>query len=408
MVQGPSGNASGGFISGRSRVACATRAERGPVFRPVSACSSAVTLLALIVAGGCQSHLNQQLLERELRLQEDQIYRLQDVLDEKMSRLEHVVQENVSLRRQLGYSDGQASRGAVSQPAAGPRSRSGPPTAGGSGPLLVPPTIDLSEPGAAPAPRAPSSPSAAPPTLEGVPPLPESPPSTGLPATRDSDAPAASAAIPEVTLPSSDALDDPGAEFPGTDDGPSFEPVFGTPQAAAPRMLDAEARQATALLPPGQARSLSSPNEGGIIEQLSYAQPALLTSAAGTPERIVINRELTGLVDADGDGVAEGVSIVFEPRDAAERLVEAVGDVSVAIHEAAVTATPPLLASWSVPALEVTSTFRRTSRSRGIRLLLPWPGRPPHDQGGTVHVRLVTADGRSFDADAPISFDSHR
>lgn len=68
--------------------------------------SGAVCLgLAAVIAGGCKSDLNQQLLERELRYQEDQIYQLQDTLAEQCARLEHVAGENASLRRQLGVSE---------------------------------------------------------------------------------------------------------------------------------------------------------------------------------------------------------------------------------------------------------------------------------------------------------------
>lgn len=398
MVHDPAGTAAGRSFASVARRQRTSRA----IGRPTHPLVPAVTLAVIVAAGGCQSHLNQQLLERELRLQEDQIYRLQDVLDEKMSRLEHVVQENASLRKQLGYGDRETTRGVTSR-SGGSQSPPGAARTGGGGPALVPPTIDLSAPGAAPAPRTLPPPSA-PPMLEGVPPLPAAPPPTSTPPTRDSDAPPASAAIPEVMLPGPEAFPDGGIEPATPDDGPSFAPVFGTPQAAAPRVLDDEARQATALLPPDQPHAPRAARGRDTIEQLSFTQPAPLVAARGAPERIVINRELTGPVDADGDGVAEGVAVVFEPRDAAERLVEAVGDVSVAISEAAVTGAPTMLATWTVPADEATATFRRTSRSRGIRLLLPWPGPSPRGLAGTVHVRLVSADGRSFDADAPISF----
>ena len=57
-----------------------------------AAAAFVVAVLGCVLVG-CQSHtLNSQLLERELRLQEDQIYRLQDVLDEKCARLEYVAQ----------------------------------------------------------------------------------------------------------------------------------------------------------------------------------------------------------------------------------------------------------------------------------------------------------------------------
>lgn len=390
----------GSRAPGTSSMRCRRRLVHSLLVRRLSL---TMMLAVLMAAGGCQSHLNQQLLERELRLQEDQIYRLQDVLDEKISRLEHIVQENASLRKQLGYGDRETTRGVTSR-GGGSQPPSGSARSGGGGAALVPPTIDLSVPGAAPAPRTLPPPSA-PPMLEGVPPLPAAPPATGTPSTRDSDAPPASAAIPEVTLPGPEAFPDGGIEPANPDDGPSFAPVFGAPQAAAPRVLDDAARQATALLPPDQPDAPGGAARGrDTIEQLSFTQPAHLAAAGGAPERIVINRELTGPFDADGDGVAEALAVVFEPRDAAERLVEAVGDVSIAISEAAVTGAPATLATWTVPADEATATFRRTSRSRGVRLLLPWPGQPPRGLAGTVHVRLVTAYGPSLDADAPISF----
>jgi len=120
-----------------------------------------VLLLATALAAGCKSDLNQQLLERELRYQEDQIYQLQDELQEKCARLERAAQENVSLRRQLGVDD--------HDPAAAPRQNPVRPRPAAAVPGLVPPAIE------APAlPR--SGPAAAeplaPPALDGVPPLP--------------------------------------------------------------------------------------------------------------------------------------------------------------------------------------------------------------------------------------------
>ena len=53
--------------------------------------SLAFALACLIsVFAGCKSDFNQQLLERELRLQEDQIYQLQDELSDKCVRLDMV------------------------------------------------------------------------------------------------------------------------------------------------------------------------------------------------------------------------------------------------------------------------------------------------------------------------------
>jgi hypothetical protein len=126
-------------------------------------------------AAGCKSDLSQQLLERELRMQEDQIYQLQDELQDKCVRLDHVAGENQSLRRQLGYGDAAADRAGAAR-GRGPLTLPTP-----AEPVLVPPAIDLpgSGPAGSPAARPPASPAApatiAPPALDGVPPLPVEP-----------------------------------------------------------------------------------------------------------------------------------------------------------------------------------------------------------------------------------------
>ena len=149
-----------------------------------SGAAAGLVVALVIVAAGCKSDLNQQLLERELRYQEDQIYYLQDELEEKQSRLAQVAGENTSLRRQLGVGDSDDAT-----PARGGRTRS--------------PRV----PAAAPIPSATQVPDSAPrgggppidlspPTLEGVPALPAEP--VVPPATRDSLSlpPAAAAILP--------------------------------------------------------------------------------------------------------------------------------------------------------------------------------------------------------------------
>ena len=123
--------------------------------------------MAVIAAGGCKSDLNQQLLERELRYQEDQIYQLQDELQDKCDRLNHVAGENASLRKQLGVS-------AADDPAPARAGRGRMPAVPPA--ATVPPSISIPD---APAFQRPggSGPPAilAPPTLEGVPLLPAEP-----------------------------------------------------------------------------------------------------------------------------------------------------------------------------------------------------------------------------------------
>ncbi len=141
--------------------------------------------LASLVAG-CKTDVHSQLLERELRLQEDQIYCLQDKLENKCYQLDQLADENASLKRQLGIVDSGPPvmpNRSLASPARGPTPAE---------PLLVPPTVEVppigsgnddgpsfsppvTRPNRGPARSEPlpNPGGIAPPTLEGVPPLPQ-------------------------------------------------------------------------------------------------------------------------------------------------------------------------------------------------------------------------------------------
>ena len=292
-----------------------------------------MVMTALVVAVGCKSDLNQQLLERELRYQEDQIYNLQDELQVACSKLERAASENASLKRQLGVDDASGARPAAGRPR----------PAGLPAPVNVPPAIRIPDGGA---PRPPSGPSGppggplAPPALEGVPPLPAN----------------GASAVPSPA--------EPALSLPGT----------------------------SAAVPPP-------------IQRLAYE-----TGDADAPvARLVVNTEQTTCLDADGDGRSEGLSIVFEPRDADERLTAAAGNVTITVFDATAGADPATgegtpIANWDIPAADVPRHFRRTSRLRGLHFSLPWPGSPPTGAHARVVVRLTAADGGSpLVADATIA-----
>ena len=304
----------------------------------VPAALACAVIAALVAGGGCRSDLHQQLLERELRYQEDQIYSLQDELHSASSRLQHVTGENASLRRQLGLADGDpaARRGTA------PRSLALP------APVNVPPSVQV--PDAPAAPRRDGPPvNLAPPVLEDIPPLPTTSP------PRPTGARAA----------------------PTFDDG---EPLsLPTPFPASPA-----SEPATATLP---------------VQQLSYEQPAPLPAVAALPPgaaaRLVVNVAQTACIDADGDGVSDGLSIVVEPRDAEERLVAAIGDLTVVAFDTAAgvdpaTGEPAPIARWDIPAAEAARYFRPQGRLRGIQFTLAWPGPRPAGDHVRVLARLET------------------
>lgn len=313
---------------------------------------------ALVFVAGCRSDINQQLLERELRLQEDQIYQLQDELHFKASRLDRIAVENASLKKQLGIVDPDASLPKQVLP---PPGVAEPAKAKPVAPSLVPPTVDAPAVEFVPPPRTGSPPPPAappvptqPPTLDGVPPLPGT---------------------------------NPGLRFRGTSLGPARAPegpVFESPVENAPRPIDPPP---TAALPPP-------------VRRLSHEESAADEKGI---THLVVNASSSGPFDRDGDGRSDGLAVVFEPRDADERLVAAAGDVFVAAFEAAAPPDAAPVATWQIPAQQVLGRFRPTSRVRGFNLELPWTGPPPATDRLRLQVRMTTSDGRSFEQERTLA-----
>jgi len=312
----------------------------------------ALTLVPLAIAciAGCKSDLSQQLLERELRYQEDQIYNLQDELQAACSRLDRTASENANLRRQLGLSETDAAvrRGgpAGSRPLALPA------------PVNVPRAIEVPDAGG-PARGGPGGRSGpgpgdlAPPVLEDIPPLPReggvlNPAPKGQPPTWDSGTP--------LSLPT---------------------PVEPDPTASTP------------------------------VQRLSFDSPDLPSAGSRTATRLVVNVAQTSCIDANGDGTSDGLALVFEPRDADERLAAALGDVVVLAFDAAAgvdpaTAEPAPIARWDMPAAEAASRFQPQGRLRGYRFTLGWPGARPNGDHLRLVVQLALPNAAPLEADATI------
>jgi hypothetical protein len=315
---------------------CGRPAAAAPVLGfPISAFCRRHAGLALVaaatLAAGCKSDLNQQLLERELRYQEDQIYQLQDELAEKCARLNHVAGENASLRQQLGVSDADPAA-----PSRGrrPRSPGVPPAATVPPAIRVPDAAPLPAPRGGPAPRDGGPPvDVAPPTLEGVPPLP----------TTDSGE--------SLSLPPATASFDPSAR-----------PIA---EAGSESRVDPAAAEAPAPA----------------LVRMSYDEPA----EGGEAVRLAINPSASNGLDADGDGLSEGLSLAIEPRNQGEKLVGLSGDVTITAYDAAAASGSPPLARWTVTVAEAATRFRPTGRRRGLVLDLPWQGTLP----AAGHVRVT-------------------
>ncbi len=332
-------------------------------------------MAAALVLVGCKSNIDQQLLERELRLQEDQIYQLQDELVSRQAQLHRSEGENTSLRKQLGIVDADASL---------PKRIELPPGVASPAPVTIPSVTVPDRPTLVPPMVVPPAGSPAPPGGGGL--------RFGPPSSPPGAAPPGMLPGPPAVLP--------GRMAPPTLDG--VPPLPGSPAAGAGSA-------------PGDRASLPA------IRRLSHEETV---AAQGSIAALVINPGHTSCFDRDGDGASEGLTLVIEPRDSSGRLVAAGGDVTIMVFDESVAppvvpataeaapatdpaaALPPAeacLARFAIAEAEANGHFRGTSRARGLHFSLPWPGRVPQADHVRVLVTLSTADGRSYTADALVA-----
>jgi hypothetical protein len=125
------------------------------LFEAVSGRNSLAALVLLLLAGCRHSDVNRELVERELRLQEDEIYHLHGEVSERETRLAAARRENEILKRELveARSPGGTPSPRVDIPPApdsippARRSRSEPPATDASPPVIEVPGLDGPTPG---------------------------------------------------------------------------------------------------------------------------------------------------------------------------------------------------------------------------------------------------------------------
>ena len=117
--------------------------------------------------------------------------------------------------------------------------------------------------------------------------------------------------------------------------------------------------------------------------------------------QITLHPALTGGIGTGSRPGDEGLLVVVEPRDFGGNIVNAPGDISVALLDPALTGEQARLARWDFAAAE-TQGMIRTGSQPGIHLRLPWTSTPAHDRL-KVFVRYTTRDGRKLQAERLIA-----
>jgi len=302
-----------------------------------------VAALLCLAAAACRTDPNIAILERELRMQEDQMYQLKDCLEDSQAALEACRRESAALRNRLRGGDAADTLPHVSAPATAVEPGVATPSRTSAEPGPVgPPSINLGTP----------TPSGdVPETLKGRPNRPSSdkPPAPEPPSRSGADRSAESI---------------PGPELPGITD--TRDAVGGAAAAGNPPVARGDSRRVG---------------------------------------KIVLNRMLTGGYNGGGRAGDAGVMVVIEPRDAQGKYVAAPADVSIVVVDPALEGEAARVARWDLAAGEIARLFRQTALAQGIELEMPWPAGPPAHADLHLFVRYTTSDGRKLEANQPIKID---
>ena len=135
------------------------------------------------------------------------------------------------------------------------------------------------------------------------------------------------------------------------------------------------------------------------------AKPESLPPAAPSDTKIThlfLNPILTGGSDLDSRPGDDGLSVVVEPRNAAEEYVPRAGAISIVVLDPSKAGESARVARWNFDLAATEQKLKTSSAARGIRLQMPWPASPPSTDRLHLFVRYETADGRQIQTDREI------
>jgi hypothetical protein len=153
-----------------------------------------------VVVLGCKTDPNVPILERELRRQEDEIYKLQDCVEQDKQALESCHHENAALREKLGLPSSASGRNDSSGTNRPPTPAVTPSTTT-PGAVVQPPQIELPAEGTFRTPGSLQSPSAAPPSADSIAPTYKPPATSSKSETAPSFGPEIGPSLPPESTP---------------------------------------------------------------------------------------------------------------------------------------------------------------------------------------------------------------
>lgn len=118
----------------------------------------------------------------------------------------------------------------------------------------------------------------------------------------------------------------------------------------------------------------------------------------GDVTRIILNPRLTGGYNFDGQPGHEGIIVVIEPQNSYAQYVPTAGDVTIEVFDPTKSGLAGRVGKWKFDSVEANAMIKKSLMGKGVHLQLPWPAAPPQNRELTLAVSYELPNGRSLKA----------
>lgn len=192
---------------------------------------------------------------------------------------------------------------------------------------------------------------------------------------------------------------EPQIELPPVEATPKIKTSRNTPTLAKPPAVALV--EHTELAPPDNeeteaeaAPSEPTPAPAGRAAQASFRAPQAPTELEDTlVTNLFINPFHTKGVELDQQPGDDGITLLFEPRNAAGQYVPQAGEVTIVLLDPAISGESARVARWELSKTEVGKRILDARPERGVKVQLKWPEERPQHGKLKIFVRYTNTNG---------------
>ncbi len=179
-------------------------------------------------------------------------------------------------------------------------------------------------------------------------------------------------------------------------------PTLAKPPAVAlvehTELAPPDSDEAEAAAEPSEAPEEPSPEASPRAAHASFRAPLAPTEIEDTlVTNLFINPFHTKGVELDQQPGDDGITLLFEPRNAAGQCVPQAGEVTVVLLDPAVEGEGARVARWELSKTEVGKRILDARPERGVKAQLKWPEERPQHGKLKIFVRYTNTNGEQIE-----------